>query len=156
MLGDILVHVLLKRVRNINIEDRTTPVTNEMNVRRTDRLVHVGTVPEREAIDSPLLDEDVEITVDVSQAQVRKLGVELLVHPLCGCVYPITLEQFEYAVPLLARSRFTVHIRLVIYGYARNGVNNIPVRPVRRLGRPLDKRSDHARDAPRTWTAAHL
>lgn len=68
----------------LDILDRPTTITDEMKMPVPVCLVHVEGTPETEAVSHTLIDEDIEITIYVTQTERGKLAPKLVIHPIGG------------------------------------------------------------------------
>lgn len=84
--------VLVER-RKLEILDGSTVGADEVGVLVAAKLEPVKRAPPAETADGPLVNEDIEITIDVSQAGGWKLSLDSLVQLECGRMAFAGLKQ---------------------------------------------------------------
>lgn len=73
-ISDTTAHLILQAIGNLYIEDPSAAFADKMVVRMLDRLVYIAAAAERKPVDLSLIDKDVEISVDISEAEVWIFG----------------------------------------------------------------------------------
>ena len=69
------------RTNTRKIQNRSATIANKVTVRGNNSVKPFLTLYYTHTLDQPMLLEKGQITVDRSQAQIRMLGLELLIHP---------------------------------------------------------------------------
>lgn len=80
---DQRLYPMLEVGRYLDVVDRSAYVANEVVMRFADRLVHVDVATEPKPVHRPLLYKNVQIPIDVSQADRWKLALQIVVEPRC-------------------------------------------------------------------------
>lgn len=102
---NVLDEFLVEGVGNIDIDYPPAGFADKVEVRLDLRLVPVKGASKVEPFYQSLLYEDVEITIDVTEGEARKLPFELVVNRIGRGVATCVLKQGENTVSLLALAK---------------------------------------------------
>lgn len=103
-------------LRKLDIFNRPTPITNKMKMPVPICLVYVKGAPESKAVRHALVNENVEVTIDVTQTERGKLAAKLIVDPVGGHMDVPGLQQFENSLALFTLPQLCAHVYNIVNG----------------------------------------